>query len=103
MAAKGYETVRQCFSHERWAKAWKQVIEEIRDERTGNCEHDTEIFGKYFLSEEINEAEKRTRSTGNGCCDCRSGYTELRERAVSEYKEEVHHNIDQKSYRRDHR
>ena len=33
MAAKGYETVRQCFSHERWAKAWKQVIEEIRDEQ----------------------------------------------------------------------
>ena len=28
MAATGYETVRQCFSHERWAKAWKKVIEE---------------------------------------------------------------------------
>ena len=33
MATTGYETVRRCFSHERWAKAWKQVIEEIRDEQ----------------------------------------------------------------------
>lgn len=33
IAATGYETVRSCFSHERWAKAWKEVIEGIRDEQ----------------------------------------------------------------------
>ena len=33
MATTGYETVRRCFSHEQWAKAWKQVIEGIRDEQ----------------------------------------------------------------------
>ena len=34
MAATAYETLRQCFSHERWAKAWKQVIEEASNTPT---------------------------------------------------------------------